>query len=388
MKELQKPVRKRQAQEIPDTDSEDDEIEIVGIVNRDMLIPTGSTLLNLALSDDPYGGFVLGTMVNIIGDSQAGKTFLLWSCFAEITYSEKFNDHDLDYNEPESAFAFDVTKLFGSAVGERVHWYDGDEVSNSIEEFHDDILAKLNSDQPFIYGLDSLDAIAPEDEINRDIRKGTFGAAKPKLMSELFRKITTKLKNTSSLLFIISQTRDNIGIMFGDKRTRSGGRALKFFATHELWLAVKEHIKVKDRNVGTYVRVKISKNKITGKERIVEFPIYYDYGIDDITSCIDFLIQEKFWAKGSEEKKKAVQRKGSAVRVAMSKDKDEEKKKKERGLIDTKGSFGKEPIQFENLRLMIAENPEKKKKLVEVVTKAWREIEASLATNLPPKYKG
>lgn len=383
MKELQKPVRKRQAQEIPDTDSEDDEIEIVGIVNRDMLIPTGSTLLNLALSDDPYGGFVLGTMANIIGDSQAGKTFLLWSCFAEVTYNEKFDDHELNYDEPESAFAFNVPKLFGAKVEDRVN---RDTVSESVEEFHDNVIEKLNNGETFIYGLDSLDAIAPEDEIERDIRKGTFGAGKPKLMSEMFRKITTKIKNTNSLLFVISQTRDNIGVMFGDKRTRSGGRALKFFSTHELWLAVKEHIKVKDRNVGTYVRVKISKNKITGKERIVEFPIYYDYGIDDITSCIDFLMQEKFWAKGSEEKKKAVQRKGSAVRAAMSGD--EEKKKKERGLIDTKGSFGKEPIQFENLRLMIAENPEKKKKLVEVVTKAWREIEASLATSLPPKYKG
>ena len=28
---------------------------------------------------------------------------------------------------------------------------------------------------------------------------------------------------------------------------------------------------------------------MTGKIRSVEFPIYYDYGIDDLSSCVDFL---------------------------------------------------------------------------------------------------
>lgn len=307
------------------------------------------------------------------------NTFLLWSCFAEMAYDKRFDDYDLDYDEPESAFAFDIKSLFGEKVEERIHWYDESEVSETVEGFHDSIMAQLDTGNPFVRGLDSLDAIAPEDEYERDIRKGTFGASKPKLMSQIFRKIVGRLKNTNSMLFIISQTRDNIGVMFGDKKTRSGGKALKFFATHELWLAVKEHIKQKDRDVGTYVRVKISKNKITGKVRIVEFPIYVDYGIDDITSCIDFLMSEKFWTKGSAEKKKGTV-KGSAVRQAKVEE------KKERGLIDTRGAFGKDPIQFESLRLMIAQDPEKKKKLVEVTTEAWRKIEDSLKTNLPSKY--
>ena len=55
-------------------------------------------------------------------------------------------------------------------------------------------------------------------------------------------------------------------------------------------------------------------------------------------------------------------------------------------MIDTRGAFGKDPIQFESLRLMIAQDPEKKKKLVEVTTEAWRKIEDSLKTNLPSKY--
>ena len=42
----------------------------IGVLNKERLVPTGSTLLNLALSDDPYGGFYLGTIVNIVGDNR------------------------------------------------------------------------------------------------------------------------------------------------------------------------------------------------------------------------------------------------------------------------------------------------------------------------------
>ena len=37
---------------------------------------TGSTLLNLAMTDNPYYGWPCGRMSNIIGDSSAGKSFL------------------------------------------------------------------------------------------------------------------------------------------------------------------------------------------------------------------------------------------------------------------------------------------------------------------------
>jgi hypothetical protein len=139
--------------------------------------------------------------------------------------------------------------------------------------------------------------------------------------------------------------------MFGDKRTRSGGKALKFFSTHELWLAVKSHIKRKDLDVGVFVRVKVGKNKLTGKLRIVEFPIYYDYGIDDTVSCINFLIEEKVW------------------------------KRDKGGMIHSLWGEFKE----EDLANHIEKNGERDT-LIDIVTRTWREREAEIATNRLPKY--
>jgi len=354
-------ARSRNATEVEEmvnsSDSRADLNTLPSILDKSKLIPTGSTLLNLALSDNPYGGFYLGTINNIIGDSAAGKTFLAWTVFAEMVYDRRFGEYDLYYDEPEASLAFDINKLFGKAVEDRVIL---DRLSGSVEDFHDHVMSLLEVDKkksvkPFVYCLDSLDAICTEDEIERDIRKGTFGGQKPKLISEILRKIVQNLKGTNSTVFVISQTRDNIGVSFGDKKTRSGGKALKFFSTHELWLAVKGHIKRKERDVGVEVKVKISKNKLTGKLRTIEFPIYYDYGIDDIYSCIAFLIAEGRW---SESKK----------------------------VIDTKGDFGEISYKL-NALIEHIENNDLKSELVRMVAETWYDIETSIATNRRKKYE-
>lgn len=353
----EKPIARRRVQvaevvEAVESDEDRVEMDLLGPVDRDMLIPTGSTLLNLALSDNPFGGFVLGTINNIIGDSAAGKTFLFWTILAEMTYDDRFKKHRLIYDEPEAAFAFNIEKLFGESVEERV---ETDIISESVEDWHDNIFDQVKAKTPFIYGLDSLDAICSEEEIERDIRKGTFGAAKPKLIGEILRKIVQGVKGSKSAVFVISQTRDAIGVMFGDKKTRSGGKALKFFSVHELWMAKKGSIKRKDRDVGIQVRVKVSKNKITGKLRIIEFPIYYDYGIDDISSCIDFLIEEKHWSVS-------------------------------KNVVNTNGEIIKDTMKTEALASLIANNPDLYRQLVETTTKTWRKIESSIETKFPPKY--
>jgi hypothetical protein len=43
----------------------------------------------------------------------------------------------------------------------------------------------------------------------------------------------------------------------------------------------------------------MDKNSITGKLRDVEFNIYYDMGIDDTGSMVDFLITEGHWKSGA-----------------------------------------------------------------------------------------
>ena len=282
------------------------------------LLPTGSTLLNLALSDTQSGGWLKGSMANIIGDSSAGKSFVALTTLAEINNDTAFNGYSLIYDDVENANSFNMAYLFGNSFENRLLdslKYDNNNEnspSDMIEDFQLNLVRALENGS-CVYCLDSFDALNAEADEQKSMKMleareqgkksaGTYGMAKAKKSSEILRQIIGRLKYTKSFLSIVSQTRDNINPMSPQKKTRAGGRALKFYATHELWLTNGGAIKSKDRIIGSRCKIKISKNKLTGKIREIEFPIYYDYGIDDVSSCIDFLLKEKHWEGGGNSK--------------------------------------------------------------------------------------
>lgn len=272
------------------------------------MLSTGSTLLNLAISDRWNGGYGLGKVVNIIGDTQAGKTTLALTAFAEATHRKRFNDYLLRYDEPEAALEHDIGKLFGEATKARARPPKGTleepEPSETIEQFQYNLHGIIKKNKPFIYILDALDALDSEDDEkkmaekvkayeNGTEAKGSYGMSKAKTMSSMLRQVIRKIKQTDSLLIVISQTRDNINPMSFTPKTRSGGRALEFYASHIMWLGMVKKIKKNGEVIGVICRVKSSKSKLTGKSRTVEFPIYYEYGIDDVGSCVDYLVRNK-----------------------------------------------------------------------------------------------
>lgn len=275
-----------------------------------LLIPTGASLLNLACSDSIQGGWGAGKIVNLIGDSSSGKTILALSMFAEVCRRPEFEDYRLIYDDVEQALEFDISRLFGKSTAERI---EPPAVDNEGEPVYSDVIQDffaytkdaIQEEKPFIYVLDSFDALTSKEEANKvdetlkahikgTKTAGSYNMDKPKIASQILRSIKSSIKSTKSLLVIISQTRDNIGMGF-EKKTRSGGRALKFYSSHEIWLAMTGKIKRKGRIIGNEVRAKVTKNKITGKLRVVDFPVYYDYGVDSISSEISFLIEEEHW---------------------------------------------------------------------------------------------
>lgn len=284
------------------------------IKNTDYL-STGSTLLNLACSDRRNGGLVKGRYFFLVGDSASGKTWFTLTFFAEAALNEEFKDYDLVYNNVEDGALMDLRRYFGQKMAERLEMTS----SNTIEEFYDDMDDRFGAGKPFIYVLDSMDALSSEDEEEKfqkqkSARKagreasGSYGDGKAKKNSAGIRRVLAKLKETGSILIIISQTRDNIG--FGSQfnpKTRAGGRALRFYAGLELWTSVKQKIKAmvkgKQRSIGIVCEVQVKKNRLTGKERRVEIPIYHSVGVDDIGGCIRWLIEEGHWTGNKERTK-------------------------------------------------------------------------------------
>lgn len=270
-------------------------------------LPTGSTLLNCACSDNPFGGYALGTVVIGIGDSSSGKSFLMLTSLAVASILKRFDEYDLYYDDAEAAFAYDAKKLFGANFVSRVKMLSSD----TIQQFYGQFVQALDNKRPFIYVLDSYDFLGEEAEKDRAevTRKKAFGekltqkeqkskggykTEKVRVFAEVFRRCRRELADTKSTFIVIFQTIDAINEHFVAK-TRRGGNAPKFAASHELWMNVRDDYKSLGLEIGIDSGIKVKKNKITGKVREVSFPIYYDYGIDDIRSCIEFLLEQNFW---------------------------------------------------------------------------------------------
>lgn len=279
-------------------------------------IPSGSTMLDCVVS----GGWALGRIVNIVGDKSAGKTLLAIEACAN--FANKYPDGQIWYNEAEAAFDEGYAEALGLPV-EHVYFVNQNdpkevhvsakikegketlEVNDSnhtVEGLFEHLNAVCSYHQEHgikngLYIIDSLDAFSDRAELEREIDKGTFGQNKAKKMSELFRRLVRKIEEAHLTVIVISQVRDNIGVSFGPTKTRSGGRALDFYASQVVWLAesgkIKKTIGGVERVVGVNVKAQCKKNKVGIPFRECAYPIEFGYGIDDILSCAEWLSSVK-----------------------------------------------------------------------------------------------
>jgi recombination protein RecA len=251
-------------------------------------VSTGCTLLDCALG----GGFVLGRVANIVGDKSTSKTGIATECL--INFVRSYPDGQAAYRDAEAAF----DNQYAQAMGLPVDKIDmGEKPLLTVEELHRDlekfVEKQIKADAPGIYVLDSLDALSDEAELERDIGEASYGGNKAKKTSELFRRLTPRIEASKVLFLVVSQVRDNIGAMFGEKHKRSGGKALDFYATQIVWLAhlgqlTRTVSKVK-RPYGIEVSANIKKNKISMPFRKAEFEFHFGYGIEDLVSNYNWL---------------------------------------------------------------------------------------------------
>jgi recombination protein RecA len=348
---------------------EDEAKQPIKIEKRDDLFfaKTGSTLMDIA------GGFAFGKIINIVGDNSTGKTLLVMECIAQTRewFKKNIKKGKLKwvYDDAEAGFSFDPKKMYGIEI-----LSEKDQASDTVEDFEYNLNSALDSlkeNEYLIYVLDSLDGLTSTEEKGRQEERhkyikakregkkvkelsGSYQTEKPKKMSELFRTQKNKIKNKNCLLIIVSQVRDKIGVTFGDKQTRTGGRALDFYASVVWWLAVLEKVRIKETDVAVVIKARNKKNKVAKPYRKVNMHILFDYGIDDITSNIEYLYD---------------------LRTPEGKLKDKSEKVK----WDEKEYTAKTLIRH-------IENNNLEEDLIKRVEQKWYEFEASIAPNRKRKF--
>lgn len=279
---------------------------MIGINNMDKstMFLTGCKLLDMVVGGAKgVFGFPAGKFINIVGDKSAGKTFLSNEIIAWAYHNIDKDKFRWVYDDCESGYSFDTKSMYGFNVmpedpNDVIHSTTVEEAFCNISDFAD----SLERDQCGIYVLDSLDGLTSNEQDERaeerlkafhsekSFDKGSYGMGKQKYLSqEFFPQLCSKIQDKNILVIIISQVRENVDMFSFEKFTRSGGKAMDFYAHTVLWLATAKYIEKKDRKVGVVVKAKVTKSKTPRPFRECFFSFLYDYGLDNVGTSIDYL---------------------------------------------------------------------------------------------------
>ena len=256
-------------------------------------IPAGCKLLDLVLG----GGWAEGRIINIVGDKSSGKTLMCIE--ASANFAVKYPRGLIFYREAEAAFLKSYAETLGMPL-DRVDFGE-DKVFDTVEYVFEDmetcVARCMKKKVPGLYILDSLDALSDVAELKRDMDEPSYGTDKARKMSQFFRRLVRKMEQAQITVIIVSQVRSKIGPTFGRTTTRSGGRALDFYASQVLYLAhlntVTRIVKGIKRPVGVHIKAKCDKNKVALPYRECMFDILFAYGIADLSASVDWLREVK-----------------------------------------------------------------------------------------------
>jgi recombination protein RecA len=251
--------------------------------NVDGWISTGASLLDVAISNRPYGGLPVGRITEVTGLEQSGKSLLSAHLLAE---TQKLGGIAV-LIDTENAVSREFLEAIGVDVSKML--YVAAETVEQCFEYTETIIEKVRTqskDKYVTIVVDSVAAASTEKEMEADYSKDGYATDKAIIISKAMRKITNLIGRQKITLVFTNQLRQKMNAMpFSDPWTTSGGKAIAFHASVRLRLKSMGTIKAKEngneRIVGIKVRCQVVKNRMGPPLRSADFDIFFDRGIDN-----------------------------------------------------------------------------------------------------------
>ena len=254
-------------------------------------VSTGSTMLDLAISNKPNGGIAVGRITEINGLESSGKSLL----GAHILAETQKKGGVAVYIDTETSVSQEFMDVIGIDMSKMLylHLETVEDIFEAIEE----IVTKVresDKDRLVTILVDSLAGATTKVELEADFDKDGWATAKAIIISKAMRKVTQMIARQQVALVFTNQLRQKLGVMFGDPWTTSGGKALPFHSSTRVRFKNIGQIKDGSKNtIGIKIKGQVIKNRLGPPMRTAEFPLYFDTGIDDYGSWLTVMKEHK-----------------------------------------------------------------------------------------------
>ena len=239
-------------------------------------IPTGSISLDQCLG---VGGIPNDRIIEIFGPPSAGKTSLSLQIVSQYVATEGY-DRPPVYIDLERTTGLDLVRSMGIDPEKMIFCYP-DTAEEALQLAQD--LGKTGKVGLVIF--DSIDAAQSEKETKRLMNEVGVGDL-PRLLSKALRSISKISVDNKCCYIFINQIRMNIGVMYGNPETTSGGNALPFYCSVRLRVSSKPSSAAEN---AIAMKVKIVKNKVApALNKVAEFDFICAKGTDKYVDIINY----------------------------------------------------------------------------------------------------
>ena len=245
-------------------------------------VDSGSYALNKIISGKYDGGFPIGGITEIYGESSTAKTVFLTHAFVG---AQKKGYYTVMVDN-EHAYSPSFANILG-VDSEKLIYTTPETMEGCFEAIENSILAirEHDKDTPIVIGYDSIGVSPTRKEMDGELGANgeISGALRAKVAGQCLRRINPLLRKHKAALIIINQVRSKVGLVFGDPRTKAGGgKALLYYCAVSLETAsAKAGIMFDELKNPTGIKgtVKCVKNKVTVPYQDCEFKLEYNKGL-------------------------------------------------------------------------------------------------------------
>lgn len=171
-------------------------------------IGTGASVLDLAISNRPFGGFACGRILELNGLEGSGKSLIAAHMMANVQkeggVAVLIDTENAINQEFFNAIGLDTAKLV-YAQPDCV-----EEIFESIEKIIELVRKKQNNDKKVIIVVDSIAGAPTKQELEADYDKDGYATGKAIILSKAFRKITKLIGTQKIALVFTNQLRQKM----------------------------------------------------------------------------------------------------------------------------------------------------------------------------------